>query len=215
MPTVIRATEQNRGTHGEAFNLDDIAVRAQATLEQVRTEAQRILARTRQESAAVREQAETEGRRAALSEVEEMVRRQLGTVLPALREAIDEIHRAKQAWLTHWEKSAVHLAAAIAERVIRRELKQRPEIPLTLVREALELAAGQSNLRIHLHPEDHEAIAEQVEMLVAEMASLGKAELVSDADVSRGGCLVETRFGVIDQQFETQLSRIEDELTGD
>ena len=215
MPTVIRATEQNRGTHGVAFNLDDIAARAQATLHQVRAEARQVLARARQESAAVRERAEAEGRQAGLAAVEEMVRGQLATVLPALQKTVEEIHHAKQAWLAHWERSAVHLAGAIAERVIRRELHEKPEIPLNLVREALELATGQSNVRVHLHPEDHQAIAEQVEMLAAEMASLGSAELVANADVSRGGCRVETRFGVIDQQFEAQLARIEEELTGD
>jgi flagellar biosynthesis/type III secretory pathway protein FliH len=37
--------------------------------------------------------------------------------------------------------------------------------------------------------------------------------VVADPQVSLGGCRVETRFGVIDQQFEAQLARIEQELT--
>jgi flagellar biosynthesis/type III secretory pathway protein FliH len=36
--------------------------------------------------------------------------------------------------------------------------------------------------------------------------------LVSDATVTAGGCRVETRFGTIDQQFEAQLARVEEEL---
>jgi len=215
MPTVIRATEQNRGTHGVAFNLDDLTSRARAALDQVRAEARQILARAREESDAVRQRAESEGRQAALGEVEEMVRSQLATVLPALRKTVEDIQHAKQAWLAQWERSAVHLAAAIAGRVIRRELEHQPDVPLALVREALELAAGQANVRVYLHPEDYEAIAGQVKVLVAEMASLGDAELVPSADVSRGGCRVDTRFGVIDQQFEAQLARIEEELAGD
>ena len=47
------------------------------------------------------------------------------------------------------------MAAAIARRVIRRELTRQPEIPLALVREALELAAGSAQVRIHLNPADH------------------------------------------------------------
>ena len=43
------------------------------------------------------------------------------------------------------------------------------------------------------------------------MAGLGDAELVADPAITPGGCRVETRFGVIDQQFETQLARIEEE----
>ncbi len=213
MSTVIRATDRCRGTHSVAFNLDDIAARAQQTLEEVRSEARQIVEAARREAEEVRRKAEEEGRRAALAEVDEMVRRQLATVLPALGKTVDEIGDAKQAWLRHWEQRAVHLAAAIAERVIRGRLDQRPEVPLALVREALELAAGQGNVRVHMNPQDHAAIADQVEMLTSEMTSLGKVELIATANVSRGGCRVETQFGTIDQQFEAQLERIEEELT--
>ena len=135
-----------------------------------------------------------------------MVQKQLATVLPALRQAIEDIHHAKQAWLSHWEASGVHVAAAIAKRLVRRELTRQPEVPMTLVREALELAAGSSQIRLHLHPDDHKALGGQVQMLVQEMSGLGDAEMIADAGVSRGGCRVETRFGTIDQQFEAQLA---------
>ena len=80
-----------------------------------------------------------------MQSVEQFVQKQLATVLPALRQAMDDLHHAKQAWLTHWEAAGVHVAAAIAKRLIRGELSQRPEITLTLVREALELAAGSAD----------------------------------------------------------------------
>jgi len=64
-----------------------------------------------------------------------------------------------------------------------------------------------------LHPADHQALAPQVESLVAELSSLGAAEIVAGPEITRGGCRVETRFGVIDQQVEAQLARIEEELT--
>ena len=84
---------------------------------------------------------------------------------------------------------------------------------MTLIREALELAAGSAQVRLHLHPEDHKALGGQVQLLVQEMSGLGEAEVIADAGVSRGGCRVETRFGTIDQQFEAQLARIEEELS--
>jgi flagellar biosynthesis/type III secretory pathway protein FliH len=36
---------------------------------------------------------------------------------------------------------------------------------------------------------------------------------VPDAGVSLGGCIVESQHGRIDQRIETQLARIEEELT--
>ncbi|MGD0900871.1 MAG: FliH/SctL family protein, partial [Thermoguttaceae bacterium] len=116
-------------------------------------------------------------------------------------------------WLAHWEAAGVHVAAAIARRLIRCELTRQPEIPLTLVREALELAAGSPQVRIQLNPADHQALGNQVQTLVAEMAGLGEVQIAPEESVTPGGCRVETRFGVIDQQFESQLARVEEELT--
>ncbi|MFQ5550985.1 MAG: FliH/SctL family protein [Gemmatimonadales bacterium] len=46
-----------------------------------------------------------------------------------------------------------------------------------------------------------------------ERLTSGAIDIVADSAVSPGGCFVETEFGNIDQQFETQLARIEEELT--
>jgi len=213
MSTIIRATDRNRGTHGVVYNFEDMAGQANRYLEKVRAEAGRIVVQAQQEAAAVTARAVQEGRDIGRREIEQMVAKQLGTVLPALKQAVDDIRHAKQAWLTHWEAGAVHLAAAIAGRLVRRELPRQPEITLDLVREALELAAGHSQLRIHLNPADHQSIGSQAELLLRELSTLTEAEIVPDDAVTPGGCRVETRFGIIDQQFEAQLKRIEEELT--
>jgi len=217
MPTIIKATDRNAGIHGVAFNLDDMAAQAGKYLEKVRAEAAQIVADARQKSQALQKQAQVEGREAGRREVEEMVRTQLGqqldTLLPALQQVVQDIQHAKQAWLRHWEKSAVHVAAAIAGRLVRRELVKAPEITLGLVREALELAVGSSQLRIRLNPTDHEALSPQIEALIEGLSELAPAELIADAQITQGGCRIETRFGAIDQQLEAQLDRIEEELT--
>ena len=106
----------------------------------------------------------------------------------------------------------MHLATAIAARVIRREVRQQPDITLALVREALDLAAGSPNVRLHLNPEDYKSLGAQVRTLIDAMSALGDAEVTPDAAIGQGGCRVETRFGTIDQQIESQLTRIEEEL---
>ena len=213
MTTIIRATDRNRGVHGVAFNFDDMAGQADAYLDTVRAKAKQIIAAAQREAEGIRQKAQRDGQEAALQAVEQMVAKQLATVLPALKQTVQDIQHAKQAWLTHWEAAAVHVAAAIAERLVRGELTRRPEITLALVRESLELAAGNSQLRIHLNPDDHKAIESQVDTVIGELATLTQAEVVADPKISRGGCRVETAYGIIDQQFEAQLKRIEEELT--
>jgi flagellar assembly protein FliH len=133
-------------------------------------------------------------------------------LLPALEAAAHQIVQAKSEWQRHWDQNLIHLAAKIAERVIRRELATQPEIPLTLVREALELATGSQKVVLHFHPADRAALGDRVQQLAARMVKLGPVQVVSDETVTRGGCRVHTEFGVIDQQIESQLQRIEAEL---
>jgi flagellar assembly protein FliH len=213
MSTIIRASDRNASIHGVAYNLTDMAGEADRYLDRLRAEGAKIVAKAQQDAEAIRRQAQEEGRNLAVEIVRKQFAQQLETLLPALKQVVEDIRQAKQAWLTQWEKSAVHVAAAIAERIIRRELSNTPEITLTLVREALELAAGSSELRIHLNPGDHETLGARVEVILGELSGLAPAELVADPEITPGGCRVETRFGTIDQQFEAQLARIEEELT--
>lgn len=215
-PVLKKHADHTVGVRGVAFDFEDVSQRAGNYLEQVRAEATKIVQKAQAEAAGIRQQAEQEGRKAGLVAVEQIaadkLAEQMKTLLPALREAVAEIQRSKLAFLAQWERSAIHFATAIAARIVRREVKRQPDITLALVREALQLAAGSPELRIQLHPDDHEALAPQVKRLVAEIDGLGSVKTVADPRISSGGCRVETRFGAIDQQFEAQLARIEEEL---
>lgn len=212
MSSIIRASDRNAATETVAFNFDDLSNQARRYLDEVRAEAAKIVAEARRDAVAIRQQAEREGRQAALQAVERTVAGQLSGSLAAIGRAVDEVRQSKHAWLKHWERAAVHLAAAIARRVIRRELSRQPDIPLALVREALELATGSASLRIRMNPDDLEALGTQVETVAKQFAPLAATELVPDSAIVPGGCRIETRMGIIDQQFDAQLQRIEEEL---
>jgi len=218
MSTVIKACGPIRGIDGATFNFDDLAGRAKDYLDQVRGQAAELLQKAQQDAAAIRTRAEEEGRQAAMRAVEkvldEKVGRQMATLLPALKQTIEGVQQAKQGWLRHWEQAAVHLATAIAGRVIRQEVSHAPQITLTLVREALEMAAGSTEIQVRLHPHDFATLGGQVQQLTAELSKAGQATVIGDSAIAQGGCRVDTRFGAIDQQFESQLARIESELTG-
>jgi flagellar assembly protein FliH len=221
MSTVIKSTDRESGIHRVAFNFEDIAAKAKEYLDGIRAEAVKILADARQkaqsEATAIKARAEQEGRRAGMAAVEQTVSKQLAesltTLLPSLAKVVADIRHAKQDWLTHWEKSGVHVAASIARRIVRRELSRDPSIAATWLREALELAAGSAHLRVHLHPDDLAALAPQRDALLREIGTLAPVEWVGNPEITPGGCRVETQFGCVDQQLESQLARIEEELT--
>jgi flagellar assembly protein FliH len=214
MATIIRHLDSAHGPHAVAFNFDDLADQAGQQLSEAEAQAARILEDARQQADRIRQQAAKEGAHAAVQVVDQMVAEQLAPVLLALRQGAADLQHAKQEWLSQWESRAIHLASAIAARIVRGELTRQPQIPLTLIREALELAAGSPDVRLFLNPEDHQSLGGQVRAVLHAMSGVGGAEVMADATISRGGCRVETRFGTIDQQIESQLKRIEEELTG-
>jgi flagellar assembly protein FliH len=212
-----QATRTTRAAAGPAaFNFADIGDQAAAYLSQVREQAAQIIAQARSEAEQIKLKAQAEGRQAALQAAEGAIQtkldEQLKQLLPALESAAQQVIQAKDQWQRNWERNLVHLAAKIAERVIRRELASQPEISLDLMREALELAAGNQKVTLHLHPADRAALGDRVQQLAARMAKLGPIHVESDEAISRGGCRVHTEFGSIDQQIEAQLERIETEL---
>lgn len=219
MSTIIKAPRGPATASGVAFNFDDLTRQAEGYLETIRGQAAEIVRQAQQQAILIRDAAAKQGRedarRAAVAELGVELERQLGTLLPALRQAVERIEQSRQEFLSQWERATVRLATAIAARVIRRELIRQPDIPLALIREALELAAGSTSVRLCLNPADHAALAHQAQRLISEMSQMGGAEIVADPSITAGGCRVETRHGAIDQQIESQLARIEEELTGD
>jgi flagellar assembly protein FliH len=201
----------------EPVEFVDMARQLEAQLESARCEAARIVAEAHSQAATICSDAREEGLRQAHAAVADQVRhtvdRQLQTVLPSLEQAATALRQEKADHLRNCERQIVQLATVMAERLVRRELSRQPDITLDLIREALDLAASSGRIRLYLNPADYEALGDRVGPLMARMSEGTTTEIVADPAVTAGGCLVQTEFGHIDQQFQTQLARIAEELT--
>jgi flagellar assembly protein FliH len=199
-----------------AFDLQDFSGQADDYLRQVRAEAAKIVLQAKQEAEKVRAQAEQAGRKAAEAAIEkvldEKVAKQMQTLAPALDRAVAQIVDSQADWQRHWEQSIVSLACALAGRIIRRELRHQPDIALTWIRESLELVSGAGEITVRLNPAEVATLRNQVDSLVATFAPAAQATIVADESITSGGCRIETQFGSIDQQLETLLGRISEEL---
>jgi flagellar assembly protein FliH len=136
----------------------------------------------------------------------------LETLLPALTATFEQLDGIKQTFLQHWEQSAVKIAQAIAAKVIGYQLAEMPDIPLRVVRETLELGVGSTSARIRLNENDYESLRPHVDLLLREIIRSVQTEIIGDASVSPGGCVLETPQGIIDNQIESRLARITQEL---
>lgn len=213
-----------------AFNFDDLRRSCDRQLELARQEAESIREAARSEAEQVGSEAfetarkkgfeqglrnaEDEIQRRATEIAEQLANENLATTLPAMKELGETLIREREQWLAAWESQVMRMVVAVAEKVIRREITISPDVSHDIIRQTLQLVAGNSRIRIRLHPQDKERLGDFSSEMTASLSGIADAQLVADESVSAGGCLVETEHGTVDARIETQLQRIFDELTG-
>lgn len=207
----------DEATQLPAFTFSDMASQGDTYIRTVRGEAAKIVQEAKAEADRIRKKAEADGQAAAKASMAKLLDERMGveltTLRPALQSVVSELQAARGEWHSHWRQSAIGLAVAIAEKIVRREISEDPTISQTWLAEALELAAGASDITVRVAPVDLDNLRSHAETLAASMAGIGEARFLGDPTVEAGGCRVETRHGSIDQQLKTQLDRLFEELS--
>jgi len=95
------------------------------------------------------------------------------------------------------------LALEIARQVVRQQIAAKPEVLLTVVKEAL-LQLPHLHCAIYLHPDD----ATLVKSYIGEQLSHAGHRILEEPNLERGGCRVEAAGSQIDGTLETRWSRV-------
>jgi len=122
-----------------------------------------------------------------------------GGVLKALQNTLPTV-------IQDCEKALVALALETAERVVG-SLPISPEVIASAIRDALDELKGTTEYTVRLHPEDLELLKRNQSGLLPALDNK-EIQFAADASISRGGCLVQTRFGTIDASRETKFTRV-------
>ena len=102
-------------------------------------------------------------------------------------------------------KGVLELACELARQVLRHELASNPNALQPVIREALGMLAVDSKAAlIRLHPTDLDILAE---VLRQEFSYLSLT-LMADANISRGGCIIESAGAVVDATLQRRWSRV-------
>ncbi|MBL0727668.1 FliH/SctL family protein [Piscinibacter sp. HJYY11] len=123
---------------------------------------------------------------------------QLGAIADSYSRQLDALQQEMARALA---VSATHLA----RQIVRSELTQRPELVAAVAQEAIDtLLRSAQHITLRVHPDDHALVAQGA----ADVLEARGGRVISDADVTRGGCVVESDIGVIDASVETRWRRV-------
>lgn len=144
----------------------------------------------------------------AVKKMQDETQKNIELICQDLQKAIEDLKQERNTIWDQCEKEIVKLVLVIAKKTVCHEVsKDSGEIIEKVVTEAVNKVKGKKILRLHLSPVDIEDFKRRE---IAEFIN-GKEdyEVISDTDISSGGCKLVTDYGSIDARLETRWSEIE------
>lgn len=134
----------------------------------------------------------------------------LETMLADLQQQFDTLFTARAQNISELHEIAVELAVMVASHVVKQELDAGQLNLKELVRQAIEQLLPATKLVIHLNPEDaNDLAAIQADLQTGVLEQL---DLIQDAAIPRGGCLVANEEHGLFSTLEARLENIRDTL---
>jgi len=152
------------------------------------------------------EQARAHGMREGEAQSRGKFERELTGERQSLAKAVQDFARDREAYFCHVEAEVVKLAIGIARKILHREVQVDPLLLAGVVRVGLEKIALGTSVRLRVHPDHvyawHDFFSNQPEHGVV-------PELLGDATLGMGQCILETALGTTELTLEAQLAEIE------
>lgn len=203
-----------------AFNIEDMQARAREYFQEMQNQAADILNRAKQEAQQIKNQARQEGLLAAQAENQKKIEetaaklsdQRCRTAIEGCEKTVQKLTEETSHWLSEWRNQTVAIAARIAEKIVRAQLKDNSEVLRVWMEEAIVAMRDERDLRILVNPDDFAVAGRFLQSLSRTVPHAGSVEVIPDPEIKPGGCIVRSKNGQIDQQLETQLQRLVDQL---
>ena len=139
-----------------------------------------------------------------LQQRNEMVELQNG-VLRTLQQILPQVIRES-------ESALIQLALESAQKIVA-GLPIDTALVEAVVREALSQVEDTAEITVQLHPDDLALLRKHESPLLNGLPESGPLRFTPSPDTTRGGCIVQTRFGIIDARRETKLEQLNKTLS--
>ena len=158
-----------------------------------RAQAAQIVADARAQAETLRAQALNEGRLAGRAD--------------AAKQLFD-LAQLRSQLLRDTEQAALRAVLLVAAELVGSTLEADPERISAMLAPHLQRLRRASALSLRLHPEDAHWLELRRTQLVERAGLEAPIEIVADASIARGGCVIESNLGQLDARIETRLAEL-------
>jgi flagellar assembly protein FliH len=110
------------------------------------------------------------------------------------------------------ETQLINLVLLIAKKVVKVISENQRNVVINNVLQALGKLKARSEIIIRVNAADVQLTTEHAKNFVKQMENVAGATVVEDASVEKGGCIIETDFGLLDARITAQLQEIEEKI---
>ncbi len=171
---------------------------ANEILARAEDEAQRIVSEARHEAQSILDSAREQGYQSGAAQ---------------WYEVLADTWNSRDRYLAENETALLRLAVRIAEKLIGEELRTSPDTVAGVVKQALCSVRRAKSFTVQVHPGDADFVSQRLPTLRVAGGAAHAIEVVPNASLSPGDCIIETDIGVVDARLETQLKNMERVLT--
>ncbi len=228
---MIRGTQAKRAARDAVvLDLGDLQRQGQVLIARAQAQADQILAEAREQRQQIINGADKvghaqgyerglgEGREAGLKKaMDEALERNAADIerlVVSWSSAFEEFEASRQRMLLETGEDVLVFAMQIARKVTHRVVEHDPSVVIDQIKAVLPLVIEPTGLRISVHPEDVTMAQQALEPIMTRLNASASANIVEDAELSRGSCVVHSPAGggMIDASIGTQLDRIAEQI---
>ncbi len=187
-----------------------ILAEAEKEAARLKAEAEQMVLEAKKNAEEIESQAYTLGYEQGHKDGEELGRKQFHVGLQHLEKLFESFKRQTATLSSAYEAQMLQICLLVAKVIVEKEIATDRELISRVLVQALNKTIDGSSVTVHLNPRDFENLDEDI---LARLSGPGgnKIEFKEDAKVSRGGCMIETDFGLVDASVESRwLCLVED-----
>jgi flagellar assembly protein FliH len=141
----------------------------------------------------------------------EAAKEEFSPVLEIIQHLVEELSEFRKEMYDKVEREMIEMVITLTKKVIHFEFSTREDAVQDMIRLAVHSILDRESMVIKIHPTDKEYAESFLPELHHMYSEIKNITFVANSGIERGGCVIETNFGVIDariEKLEEQIDRI-------
>lgn len=137
---------------------------------------------------------------------------QINYDLTELETLMSRLTTLKEEMVRQNESHLVQLVYDIARRIAFDHIEEKPEVVISVIKDAIEMAQAEEEVNVLVASSQVDFLEKMKSQLGREFEFLKQVKFQVSDQVTPGGCIIETNFGVVDARIEERVNKLWTEL---